>query len=100
MVMAEESKVFKDHLFVGLTKPPMLFGVSYTFFVVNAFLSLVSFILYNDFRVFLISVPIHGIGYYLSAKEPLFLELFMLKQAQCNRSKNTLYHGGNSYDPY
>lgn len=99
--MAEESsKVYKDHLFVALTKPPMLFGVSYTFFIVNALAGLLIFIMYNDFRILLVVVPIHGIGYYLCSEEPLFIELFLLRSSKCNKSRNGLYHGGNSYDPY
>lgn len=102
MVMAENSsKVYVDPLFVGLTRPPMLFGVSYTFFIVNAFVCLLGFILYNDFRILFSLGPVHFVGYYLCSKEPLFIELFMLKSSKCNKArKNLTHHGGNSYDPY
>ena len=57
------------------------------------------FVITSDFLGFLALPLIHGVGYILSEKEPLFLELFMIKQQKCNRCKNRLYHGlTNSYD--
>ncbi len=98
--MAQAGKVFTDPLFVGLTRPPMLFGVSYHFFMINAFFGMIGYILLEDFRVLAMMFPVHGIGYYLCSKEPLFIELFMIKSSKCNRSSNKMQHGANSYDPY
>ena len=98
--MANENKVMSDPLFVGLTRPPLLFGVSYTYFVVNAMISLIGYIGTSDFRFLMIALPIHMIGYYLCSKEPLFIELFKVRAEKCNRSSNKFYHGANSYDPF
>lgn len=95
--MAGELEV--DPLFLGLTRPSMLFGVSYTVVLANFFLCMMYFVISSDFRGFLALPLIHGVAYLLSEKEPLFLELFMIKQQKCNRCKNRLYHGlTNSYD--
>ena len=89
-----------DPLFVGLTRPPMLFGVSYTFALLNGFICMISYISTTNFRYMAIMFPVHMIGYYICSKEPLFLELFKVRAEKCSRSKNRFYHGANSYDPY
>ncbi len=89
-----------DPLFVGLTRPPMLFGVSYTFVLVNAFVCFLYYIQTSDLLVFIMAGALHLIGYIICFKEPLFIELYMVKFQKCNRCRNKLYYGGNSYDPY
>jgi type IV secretion system protein VirB3 len=89
-----------DHLFVGLTRPPLLFGVSYNFFIINAFVCMVSYIMTSNFLYLAISFPIHAVGYYICSKEPLFIDLFKVKLEKCSRCKNKFFHGANSYDPF
>ena len=89
-----------DHLFVGLTRPPMLFGVSYNFAVVNAVLSMITYIITNNFTYLVMAFPVHLLGYYICSKEPLFIELFMIKAQKCSKCKNKFFHGANSYDPF
>ena len=98
--MAESGKVTSDPLFVGLTRPPMLFGVSYTFALMNGLISMIAYIATTDFRYMVMMFPIHAIGYYICSKEPLFIELFKIKADKCSRCTNRLYHGANTYDPY
>ena len=95
--MNNELKV--DPLFVGLTRPPMLFGVSYNFAVANGFICMLLYISYADIRFFALMFPIHAFGYYLCSKEPLFIELFRIKAQKCSKCVNKIYHKGNSYDP-
>ncbi|MBV0899774.1 MAG: type IV secretion system protein VirB3 [Wolbachia endosymbiont of Fragariocoptes setiger] len=88
-----------DQLFKGLTRPVMLFGVSYMFAILNVMICMVTFINTSDLRVILLLLPtIHGLGYIASAKEPLFIELFMVKMQKCPMCLNHGYHGANSYD--
>ncbi len=89
-----------DPLFLGLTRPPMLFGVSYSFAVINMLLCLVAYLLSNHLKYFFAAAPIHMIGYYLCMKEPLFIELFKVRAEKCSRSRNRFFHGANSYDMY
>ncbi len=88
-----------DPLFVGLTRPPMLFGVSYTFALLNSFFCMITYVMTSELKYFALMFPVHMIGYYLCSKEPLFLELYKIKAEKCSRSKNKFYHGANSYDP-
>ncbi|WP_423349187.1 type IV secretion system protein VirB3 [Wolbachia sp. wLmal] len=88
-----------DQLFKGLTRPAMLFGVSYMFAILNVLICMLIFINSNDLGVILLMLPgIHGLGYIASAKEPLFIELFMVKLGKCSKCLNRFYHGANSYD--
>ncbi len=89
-----------DPLFVGLTRPPMLFGVSYTFALLNAFICMFTYVVTSDFHYLAILFPMHLVGYFFCSKDPLFLDLFKIKLQKCSRSKNRFYHGANSYDPY
>ena len=90
--------VHTDPLFVGLTRPPMLFGVSYQFAILNAFLCMIAYIMTTQIKYMLALFPIHAIGYYVCSKEPLFIELFRVRAEKCSKSKNRFYHGSNSYD--
>lgn len=87
-----------DMLFVGLTRPPMIFGVSYTFALINFMICLVGYIITTKFTLLVAIFPVHAIGYYICSKEPLFIDLFMVKSSKCSRSRNKLFHGVNSYD--
>ncbi|MDB2414248.1 VirB3 family type IV secretion system protein [Rickettsiales bacterium] len=88
-----------DPVFLGLTRPSMLFGVSYSVVILNFFGCMMYYVASSDFRAFLAMPLLHAIGYIASQKEPLFIELFMVKQQKCNRCSNRFYHGmTNSYD--
>ncbi len=89
-----------DPLFLGLTRPPMLFGVSYNFMLMSSFICLVGFIATVDFRFFMMMGFLYIAGLYICSKEPLFIELFMVKSGKCSTRTNTFYHGANSYDQY
>jgi type IV secretion system protein VirB3 len=94
--------VSTDSLFLGLTRPPMLFGVSYVFAVLNIMISLITFVLSNNFKVLLVVMPtIHMVAYFICLKEPRAIELFIAKNSKCNICKNRFYYKGtNSYDPF
>lgn len=100
--MAKTGSLTSDPLFIGLTRPPMIFGVSYKFVMMNVLISFVSFINTANFMIMLVFLPgLHGIAYIICFKEPLFLELWMLKLQKCNKCKNKFFHGyTNSYDVY
>jgi type IV secretion system protein VirB3 len=97
--MSEEKDVLGvDVLFKGLTRPPMLAGVSYSFMMLNFFVTVISFIITTKLWIFILGFVIHGIGYIICRDEPLFLELILLKMQKFNNCKNKIFHRGNSYD--
>lgn len=94
------SQLNADPLFLGLTRPAMIFGVTYPFAVVNGLLCLMYFVLSNDFRGFFALPLFHSIAYLICVKEPLAIDLLMVKGAKCTKCKNKSFHGANSYDVY
>lgn len=94
--------VSTDPLFLGLTRPPMLLGVSYTFAALNGMVSLLAFVLTNKFFYLLVLLPVnHAAAWFICLKEPRALELLLAKTSKCNICPNRYHHGGtNSYDMY
>lgn len=97
---ADTGAVSTDPLFVGLTRPPMLFGVSFSFFFLNFFFSLVFYINKPGVAVIGLAAGLHLIAYIICFKEPLFLELYMNYATRCTKCTNRIYYGGNCYDLY
>jgi len=91
-----------DPLFLGLTRPPLLLGVSYTFAALNGIISLLAFVITSQFFYLLILLPgIHMIGWFICLKEPRAIELLIARTSKCSICKNRMYHSGtNSYDVY
>lgn len=91
-----------DALFLGLTRPSMLFGVTYTYAALNGLASLMAFIVTGNFVYLLVLLPIlHLIAYLICLKEPLTMELLKTKYSKTNFCKNRGKFGGtNSYDVY
>lgn len=95
-------KLKADQLFQGLTRPPMMLGVSYMYFIINFSICMCFFINMEDLRVLFIIFPmVHGIGYMICLREPRAIELFAIRGSKTMRCKNRRFHGHtNSYDPY
>ena len=91
-----------DALFLGLTRPPMLLGVSYTFAALNGITSLMAFVLTEQFFYLFILLPgLHLAAWFICLKEPRAIELFIARMSKCNICRNRMHHGGtNSYDVY
>ena len=88
-----------DSLFLGLTRPPLLFGVSYDLVLLNLMSCLLLYINLKSFLYLFMMIPLHAVGYYFSAIEPRFVILFINRNKNCPRVWNFIYHKGNSYDP-
>lgn len=91
-------RIGADPLFLGLTRPPLLLGVSYKFFVLNMMTSLLGFIVTSNFAFFAMFFPIHLLFYYISLKEPRAIELFITASSKCRICRNRWYYKSNSYD--
>lgn len=90
-----------DILFGGLTRPPMIFGVTYMYFVFNLLISLLYFIVSSDFKVVIVGGGVHAISYLICQKEPLLIDMFIMRQSKCNKCKNLSYHKyKQSFEPF
>ena len=95
-------RLSSDPLFQGLTRPTMIMGVSYMYFVINSIVCMITFINTQDFKILLLLAPtVHLIGFLICLKEPRAIELFVIKMSQGYKCVNRGFHGfTNSYDPY
>ncbi len=95
-------RLSSDPLFQGLTRPTMIMGVSYMYFVINSVVCMVTFINTQDFKILLLLAPtVHLVGFLICLKEPRAIELFVIKMSKGYKCVNRGFHGfTNSYDPY
>jgi type IV secretion system protein VirB3 len=89
----------RDVVFSALTRPQMFAGVSYSFFVLNLVVTTEVFLITKSFWAILAAFVLHGIGYVLCARDPRFLDLWILKASRCPRVKQYNRWGCNSYAP-
>lgn len=89
----------RDTLFVGLTRPQMFAGVTYSYFIVNAIVTTEGFLLFKSLWILILAAILHLVGYVACLKEPRFLDLWLVKASRCPRIRNHRYWRCNSYYP-
>ena len=67
-----------DLLFVGATRPPMRWGVTYSALLLNGIFTMEIFLLTKNLLTLLIAAPIHGVCALLCARDPRFFDLLLL----------------------
>src|SRR5580658_6658720 len=67
--------LISDPLFVGATRPPMRWGVTYAALLFNLVFSLEIFLISKNLLSLLLAAPIHGICALLCARDPRFFDL-------------------------
>jgi type IV secretion system protein VirB3 len=89
-----------DDLALGLTRPPMAFGVMMKVAMFNLMLCFLAFIFSKSFYVIPLFGLLHLISVQLSIKEPRFIELHALKFIKTPPVLNYVVWGKcNSYRP-
>ena len=88
-----------DPIFSALTRPQMIWGVTYTWAVFNLIVTLEGFLLTRSFWVFLLAFVLHDIGYVGCINEPRFFDLWIAKLSRCPRIPNHRFWGANAYRP-
>jgi type IV secretion system protein VirB3 len=88
-----------DRLFVGLTRPQMFAGVTYSYFVANAVVTTELFLIFHSFWAIVAALILHFVGVLLCLREPRFFDLWLTHVSQCPRVKNREVWGCNSYRP-
>jgi type IV secretion system protein VirB3 len=67
-----------DPLFVGATRPSMLWGVTYSAVMLNATCIMELFLLTKNLLILLLAAPIHGVCMLLCARDARFFDLVLL----------------------
>jgi len=93
------SPLDRDTMFVGLTRPQMFAGVTYSLFVTNVVIATELFLIFKSAWVVLSALVLHGLAMLLCLKEPRFFDLWLARVSKCPRVKNYRVWGCNSYRP-
>ncbi len=72
------SGLIADPVFVGATRPSMIWGVTYSAVMLNAMAVMEFFLLTKNLLVLLVAIPVHGVGVLLCARDPRFFDLALL----------------------
>src|SRR5579863_7573665 len=75
---AENMGLRADPLFVGATRPPMRWGVTYSALLVNGVFTMEIFLLTRNLLTLALALPIHGICALLCARDARFFDLALL----------------------
>jgi type IV secretion system protein VirB3 len=67
-----------DELFVGATRPPMRWGVTYSALLFNLVFTMEVFLLTKNLLTLALAAPIHGVGALLCARDARFFDLILL----------------------
>jgi type IV secretion system protein VirB3 len=75
----------------------MFAGVAYSYFVANAVIATEFFLVFRSLWAIGFAVVIHIVGVALSAREPRFLDLWLVRVGRCPRVRNYSMWQCNSY---
>ena len=67
-----------DPLFVGATRPPMRWGVTYAALLFNVVFTLEAFLVTRNLLTLLLCAPIHGLCALLCARDARFFDLLLM----------------------
>lgn len=91
------SELDRDPLFGALTRPQMFAGVTYSYFVLNAVITVELFMVTHSFWALPVALVAHIVGYVACLKEPRIFDLWMVRITRCPPVKNARYWRCNSY---
>jgi type IV secretion system protein VirB3 len=89
----------RDTLFVALTRPQMLLGVTYGFAIANAIVTTELFLVFRSVWVLLAAIVLHAIGWVACLRDPHIFSLWLVKIRRCPRVRNYRVWHCNSYRP-
>ena len=91
----------KDPLFVGATRPPMRWGVTYSALLFNLIFTLEAFLVTRNLLTLLVALPIHGASVLLCGRDARCFDLFLLwgRTRLPALLANGRWWGASSYSP-
>jgi type IV secretion system protein VirB3 len=90
-----------DPLFVGATRPPMRWGVTYSALLFNLVFTLEAFLLTRNLLTLLVALPIHGASVLLCGRDARYFDLLLLwgRTRMPALLANGRWWGASSYSP-
>jgi type IV secretion system protein VirB3 len=100
-MIATSANLVKDPLFVGATRPPMRWGVTYAALLGNVVFTMEAFLLTRNLLALLMALPIHLLSAALCASDARCFDLWLMwvKTRGVALFANMRYWGGSSYSP-
>ena len=89
----------RDPLFLALTRPPTVWGVTYSFVVFTLVLTGIVFVWSGSFLAVLLGGPLHLGGYLACLREPRRFDLWWVRLRRCRPTLTRFFWGANSYQP-
>ncbi len=77
-MIERSSGLTSDPLFVGATRPPMRWGVTFAALLCNMMVTMELFLATRNLLTLLLCLPVHGVCVLLCARDPRFFELLQL----------------------
>lgn len=93
------SQLASDPVFVALTRPQMIGGVTYSYAVFNLIITVEAFLITKSFWSLLAALVLHLVGYLGCLHEPRFFDIWITRASRCPRVRNYRFWGVNSYRP-
>ena len=86
-------------IFPALTRPQMLAGVTYSFFIVNGVVTTEAFLVTRSFWALGVALLVHAVGYLACLREPRVFDLWLVRIGRCPRVRQWRRWRCNSYPP-
>lgn len=97
----EAGRLETDPLFLALTRPTMVAGVTYLWVAAEMFSFCLYFINTSDFGGIKFLLIFHFLGMWLCSYEPRFMDIMQVSSITSSKCKNKRYHNNTaSYDMY
>ena len=95
----DNRRVERDALVVGMTRPLMMFGVTYSYFIIEAMGATVLFLMGNNLLYLLIVIPLHVLGVLLCKWDARFFDILFRVAQRARPVRNRPRHRCNLYLP-
>ena len=89
----------RDMLFLALTRPAMVWGVTYSYLVVNLMVTGILFVWTGSFLTILIGVPVHILGYVACLREARRFDLWWVRLRYTLPTQTRFFLGGQFVPP-
>ena len=90
-----------EPLYKGLTRPPMIFGVTDTYAVIALVIVVMIYVGAGSMLWAFAAAPALWLfGYLVCLKDPRMFDLWIAKGRYFTKCRRRAFWGGNSYDPF
>ncbi len=97
--MIEDGDLDIAPVFLALTRPPMIMGVVYDYFLISGLLVMCGFILSGSFMSLLLFAPLHCAGWIVTYIDPHMFSILSVR-ATLGMGANVSLWGCECYEPF